>query len=87
VGDEVVEVRPLGPSDSWRDQGHASGAGTVLAAAGSIYGRSPRGWLVTLPAVDFSFSEGRSPTAVRGAEEALELIAALIAAEAGRCTR
>jgi hydrogenase maturation protease len=87
AGDSVVEVRALEPSNSWGILGHASDAGALLAAAKSIYGRSPRGWLVTVPAADLSFGEGLSPTAGRGAEAALARIAALIAAEGGRCQR
>src|SRR5262249_40955082 len=82
-GDGAVEVRSLEPSDSRGALGHGSDAGALLAAARSIYGRSPRSWLVTVPAADISFGEGLSPAAERRAEEALERIAALISAEGG----
>jgi hydrogenase maturation protease len=80
-GGEAVEVRPLEPSGGRGGLGHASDPRALLAVARAIYGRSPRGWLVTVPAADLSLGEGLSPAAGRGAEEALGQIAALIEGE------
>ena len=80
-GGEAVEVRPLEPSGGRGGLGHASDPRALLAAARALYGRSPRRLLVTVPAAELSVGEGLSPTAWRGAEEALGRIAALIEGE------
>ena len=77
--DEAVEVRLLEPGEPGRSTGHTSDPRTLLALARMIFGRSPGGWLVTVPAADFSLGEGLSATAERGAEDALERITALTA--------
>jgi hydrogenase maturation protease len=76
---EPVEVRPLEPSDSGGTTGHASDPRALLALARETFGRSPRSWMVTVPAAEFNLGEGLSATAERGAEDALERITALIA--------
>jgi hydrogenase maturation protease len=88
AGEEApVEILPLEASASRGISGHVSDPRSLLALARASYGRSPRSWLVTVPAADLSIGEGFSPTAERGAEEALKRIAALIEGEGTRCTR
>jgi hydrogenase maturation protease len=85
-GDEPVETVPLEPSGSQTPLGHMSDPRTLLALAQAIYGRHPRSWLVTVPGANFSLGDGLSPTAKRGAQDALIRIAALIEGTTARCT-
>ncbi len=75
---ESVEVVELDPSNAPVPSGHLGDPRAILALARSLFGRSPRGWLVAIPAVDFSIGEGLSSTARFGAAEALRRIAELI---------
>jgi hydrogenase maturation protease len=86
-GEATVEIRPLGPSGSRGAPGHVSDPQSLLVLARAIYGRHPRTWLVTVPAVDLSLGEDLSSSAERGADEALARIAALIEAESPRSAR
>jgi hydrogenase maturation protease len=85
-GGRAVEVLPLEPSQPGGMSGHVSDPRSLLALTLAIYGRRPRAYLVSVPAADFSLGEGLSETALRGAGDALERIAALIEAEGTRCT-
>src|SRR4051812_33735392 len=75
---ELAEVRSIEPSDPGPGAalGHVADPGCLLALAQTAYGTSPRSWLVTVPAADFSLGEGLSPVAERGLEEALRQISA-----------
>jgi hydrogenase maturation protease len=84
AGGEAVELLPLDPSQSGGLTGHASDPRCLLALTRALYGRHPRAWLIAVPAADFSLGEGLSAAAERGAEDALERIAALIEVE-GAC--
>ena len=75
---ESVEVRELDPSEAPAPSGHLGDPRSILALARSVFGRSPRGWLVAVPASDFSIGEGLSSTARLGVVEALRRIAELI---------
>lgn len=77
-----VEVAELEPSDAPVYSGHLSDPRLILTLARLVFGQSPRGWLVTVPATDFSIGEGLSSTARLGAAEALRRIADLIDREA-----
>jgi hydrogenase maturation protease len=78
---DVVEVQMLAPSSAAGLAGHTSDPRALLSLALAVFGRHPRAWHVTVPAVDFSFREGLSAIASRGAADALAQIAALIDAE------
>jgi Ni,Fe-hydrogenase maturation factor len=78
---DAVEVMPLELSESGGTMTHASDPRSLLALARAIYGRHPRGWLVTLPVADLSLGESLSPVAERGMEAALVRIAELIETE------
>jgi Ni,Fe-hydrogenase maturation factor len=74
----AVEVSLLEATSSGAAVAHASDPRWLLALTSMAYGRRPRAWLVTVPAVDFSLGEALSTTATSGADQALERIAALI---------
>ena len=74
----AVEVSLLETANSVGAMAHASDPRWLLALTEAAYGRRPRAWLVTVPAVDFSLGEALSTTTRSGAEQALERIAALI---------
>jgi hydrogenase maturation protease len=75
---EAVEVRLLEAASSSRALAHASDPQWLLTLTEAAYGRQPRAWLVTVPAVDLSLGEALSTTAESGAQQALRQIAALI---------
>jgi hydrogenase maturation protease len=75
-GDKAVAVQPLEPAGWEPGNGHTSDPRALLALAHAVFGRAPRSWLVTVPAIEFSLGEGLSVTAGRAAEDALERITA-----------
>jgi Ni,Fe-hydrogenase maturation factor len=77
---ETVEIIPLEHSAESMTNGHICNPKSLLALARTVYRRSPRSWLVTVPAADFSLGEGLTKTAAEGAEQALDQIAALVGA-------
>jgi hydrogenase maturation protease len=77
---ETVEILPLALSVESTIYGHACDPRSLLALARAMYGRTPKGWLVTVPATDFCLGEGLSKTASQGAQQALCRIAALVGA-------
>jgi hydrogenase maturation protease len=81
LADSEVEFVPLEPSRLGTVHGHTSAPRSLLGLAQAIYGRHPRAWLVTLPAVDITLGERLSATAERGVEAALVGIRALIGRE------
>jgi hydrogenase maturation protease len=80
-GDEEVAYVPLEPSGSGSIHGHTSDPRSLLGLAEAVYGRHPRAWLVTLPAVDVALGARLSCAAERGVETALVGIAVLIERE------
>jgi hydrogenase maturation protease len=77
---ETVEILPLEFSAERGIYGHDCDPRSLLALARAMHGRTPRSWLVTVPATNFSLGEGLSRTASHGAEQALERIAVLVGA-------
>ena len=78
---DCVEVRSLEASSTRGTFGHTSDPQSLLALASAVFGRHPRAWLVSVPAVDFTLREGFSANASRGAADALARVAALIDAD------
>jgi hydrogenase maturation protease len=76
-----IAISPLEPSSSQRPTGHISDTCALLALAQSLYGRSPRAWLITVPAVDLSLGEKLSTTAARGVEAARILVLRMLEAQ------
>ncbi|MCT7985488.1 hydrogenase maturation protease [Laspinema sp. A4] len=68
-GDDPISPQSLG---------HSSDPSTLLILAKILYGKSPQGWLVAIPAMDFEFGDTFSTVTERGMAEALEAIAELI---------
>lgn len=68
---ERVEVREIAPGGR-ETLGHTGDPAWLLALTGSVYGRCPPAWLVTVPAPDRGFGEGLSPQAAVGMAAALD---------------
>jgi hydrogenase maturation protease len=76
AGVRVEEVVPL-------DEGavslvHGITPRSLLRLSLALFGRCPPGWLVSIPAEDFSHGEGLSPLASEGVRSALGAVAALL---------
>lgn len=69
-----VQLRPLEPGDSSQLMAHAADPRTMLALARDVFGRAPRAWWLTIPAVNMEFSESLSAEAERGCAEAIKRI-------------
>jgi hydrogenase maturation protease len=72
-----VQLRPLEPNGSSQVMTHAADPRTLLALARDVFGRAPRAWWLTIPAVNLDFEESLSPETERGFAEAVELIQTL----------
>jgi hydrogenase maturation protease len=72
-----VQLRPLQPNESPQLMAHAADPRTMLALARDVFGRAPRAWWLTIPAVNLEFSETLSLEAKRGCDEAVKRIQAL----------
>lgn len=76
-GAKEVQLRPLEPNDSSQLMAHAADPRTMLALARDVFGKTPKAWWLTIPAVTTEFSEALSPEAQRGCAEAVKKIQAL----------
>jgi hydrogenase maturation protease len=78
--EQGLQVVKLNGDDSISPQslGHSSDPSSLLILAKTLYGKSPQGWLVAIPAMDFEFGDRFSAVTERGMAEALEAIAQLI---------
>jgi hydrogenase maturation protease len=57
---------------------HAASPSGLLALSRELYGRSPSGWIVSIPGQNFDFSELLSPLAETGVKLAVEQIRKLL---------
>ncbi len=85
ANDTVTEVRviPLGPHDNRTaapPRSHHCGPNEILALAAKLYGATPAAVLITIPGVDFGFSESLSPRAAANLSVALDAARRLIEA-------
>lgn len=78
-----VQLRPLIPNTTSQLMAHAADPRTMLALSRDVFGRVPRAWWLTIPAVQLGFSEVLSPTAQRSAVVALHKIRTLQQQTAG----
>jgi len=76
-----VHLRPLEPAASARVNAHAVSAATLLAISRDIFGRTPRSWILTVPAHDLSFGEEFSPAVAAAVEKAVARIVAFVRGE------
>jgi hydrogenase maturation protease len=86
--DDVVQTQPIKPGRNAPLLAHTGEPRDLLALAGTLYGRRPEAWVITLPAPELGFGEKLSGSAKRGLAEALRQIRILAgtftaAAEAG----
>jgi hydrogenase maturation protease len=84
----TTQVLPLEPGGVGTTIGHTGDPTSLLSLARIAFGRHPRAWSITIPATNVATSEGLSPAAERGMEDALWHIALLVSREGGeeRCT-
>jgi hydrogenase maturation protease len=78
-GCQVVRVTHLTPAATWSAIDHASAPEGLLALAAAVYGRSPNGWLIHIPAIYCDLGAPLSPQAEDGVTEAVEIVRHLIA--------
>lgn len=80
TAEQGLQVVKLNGDDAISPQslGHSSDPSSLLILAKTLYGKSPQGWLVAIPAMDFEFGDTFSAVTERGMEEALVAIAELI---------
>jgi hydrogenase maturation protease len=69
-----VRLRKLEPAHSAQIMAHAADPRTILALARDVFGRAPKAWWLTIPAVKFDFGDKLSPEAQQGFASALERI-------------
>jgi Ni,Fe-hydrogenase maturation factor len=74
----AARVQPLEPASVGSALGHTGDPQALLRLARVAFGRHPRAWVITIPATDTAMSEGLSPAAQRGMEDALRHIALLL---------
>jgi len=74
---EEVQLRELAPGDTTQLMAHAADPRTMLALARDVFGRAPRAWWLTIPAVEMGFGETLSPCAQGGLLEAVAKIQSL----------
>lgn len=76
---ESCHVHEIGPDAPGPADGHVCEPRSLLALARSLFGASPEALAVTIPAIDLTFGERLSPTALREMETALRAIDGLLA--------
>jgi hydrogenase maturation protease len=85
---EGLQIRTLVPSAAGQASlNHTSDPRWLLGLTEALHGRCPSAWLITIPAADMGCGAGLSPTAERGAAEALRQIQLLLRNQAGWCDR
>lgn len=73
-----IELAMVAPAESAQVTTHELEPGTILALARDVFGRTPRAWSVTIPAIRLGFGEDLSPEAERGIEAAVGQIVRLV---------
>jgi hydrogenase maturation protease len=73
-----VRLRPLTPKSAGPSVSHATDPRTLLALTRELFGRAPRAWWLTIPAIRFEFGESLSGLTRRGVALAVKRIRALI---------
>jgi hydrogenase maturation protease len=74
---EPVRVTPLSPTPTLNEP-HVSDPAGMLALAKVLYQKCPAAWLITVPGLQFEFSESISPEAEKALKQAVEVIRALV---------
>lgn len=77
-GIDAVTVRPVAPADDPVIAPHASSPEALLALAFLLFERTPKAWLVSIPAADLGLGEGLSDTVQEACREAVQRICALL---------
>lgn len=72
-----VHLRQIHPSESSQLLAHAANPGLILALARDVFGHTPTGWWLTIPAKHLEFGESLSPETTRGFTIAIEKIRSL----------
>ncbi len=69
-----VQLRAVHPAESSQILAHAADPRTMLALARDVFGHTPEGWLLTIPAENIAIGEELSNLARHGYSQALEMI-------------
>ncbi len=77
----AVQVERVTPAMRLAAVSHHMEPGALLALAAQLCGRAPAGWLASVRGHDFSFGEELSAQTAAAVPEAVERVAALLAAE------
>jgi Ni,Fe-hydrogenase maturation factor len=75
---ETVRIRPLSNAATSDLRPHSSQPQQLLALASHLFGRSPRAWLITIPAFDLGFGQGLSDQGHRAMDTALAAFQELV---------
>jgi hydrogenase maturation protease len=73
-GTEAVRRCPILENTHANVMAHTGDATWLLGLAGSVFGKRPPAWLVTIPSHQMEYGFGLSPMAKRGAREAVAMI-------------
>ncbi len=74
VNTTEVQLVRLSPSARPPGFGHTGDPGWLLGLCEALHGRSPEGWLLTVPAYDLGFGEGLSARTTAEAWEAVRVL-------------
>ena len=81
ANERQAEVREIVEGTGPPVFGHAIDPRSILALARSLFGRSPRAWLVSVAACSFELDAGPSPDCAEGMALAVEAVKGLCAAK------
>ncbi len=77
-GCQMVRVTHLAPGATWSAMGHAAAPEGLLSLAAAVYGQSPNGWLIHIPASHCDLGAPLSSQAEDGVADAVEIVQHLI---------
>ncbi|MCS6938037.1 MAG: hydrogenase maturation protease [Roseiflexus sp.] len=75
----IVRVTRLPSDATWSATWHTASPEGLLSLTAAVYGQSPNGWLIHIPAVRFDLGAPLSPQAEDGVVAAIEIVQRLIA--------
>jgi hydrogenase maturation protease len=73
-----VEVREINNMAVVSGTPHIAAPGDLLALASACYGRQPRAWLISVPSMEFEFTEQLSPRVHNHVQSAVRAVEQLI---------
>jgi hydrogenase maturation protease len=73
-----IELRSLNIIESTQIRSHFSDPCALLSLTQAIYGKSPQGWWLIVPGINFELGDSLSPVAEKGVSQAVTQIKNLI---------